>query len=81
MLLQSSVSALIIFTGTDRLGFAIAAGNSELSIGNIIGSNFVTLTFVTALCAFIRPISIHEQIRERESSDDSCKCYDNGTLP
>ncbi len=48
--------------------FAIAAGNSELSIGNVIGSNFVTLTFVTALCAFIRPINIHEEIRERESS-------------
>jgi cation:H+ antiporter len=48
--------------------FAMAAGNSELSIGNVIGSNFVTLTFVTALCAFIRPIDIHEQIRERESS-------------
>lgn len=49
-------------------GFAIAEGNSALSIGNVIGSNFVTLTFVTALCAFIRPINIHEQIRERESS-------------
>lgn len=49
-------------------GFAIAAGNSALSIGNVIGSNFVTLTFVTALCAFIRPINVHEQIRERESS-------------
>jgi cation:H+ antiporter len=48
--------------------FAIAAGNSELSVGNVIGSNFVTLTFVTALCAFIRPIDIQEQIRERESS-------------
>lgn len=49
-------------------GFAIAAGKADISIGNVIGSNFVTLTFVTALCAFIRPIDIHEQIRERESS-------------
>lgn len=49
-------------------GFAIARGNSALSIGNVIGSNFVTLTFVTALCAFIRPINVHDQIRERESS-------------
>ncbi len=48
--------------------FAIAAGNSDLSVGNVIGSNFVTLTFVTAVCGFIRPIDIHEQIRERESS-------------
>jgi cation:H+ antiporter len=49
-------------------GFAIAQGNSDISVGNVIGSNFVTLTFVTALCAFIRPIDIHEQIRVRESS-------------
>ncbi len=49
-------------------GFAIAAGKSDISVGNVIGSNFVTLTFVTALCAFIRPIDIHEQIRDRESS-------------
>lgn len=49
-------------------GFAIAAGNAELSIGNVIGSNFVTLTFVTAVCAFIRPIDIETQVRERESS-------------
>ncbi|MCX7024536.1 MAG: sodium:calcium antiporter [Spirochaetes bacterium] len=49
-------------------GFAIAAGHSDISVGNVIGSNFVTLTFVTAVCAFIRPIDIHEQIRERESS-------------
>lgn len=49
-------------------GFAIAAGNAELSIGNVIGSNFVTLTFVTAVCAFIRPIDIEAQVQERESS-------------
>ncbi len=49
-------------------GFAIAAGNAELSVGNVIGSNFVTLTFVTAVCAFIRPIDIETQVRERESS-------------
>ncbi len=49
-------------------GFAIAEGKSDISVGNVIGSNFVTLTFVTALCAFIRPIDIHEQIKDRESS-------------
>lgn len=47
---------------------AILQGNSDLSIGNVIGSNFVTLTFVTALCVFIRPIEIHPDIRNRESS-------------
>lgn len=49
-------------------GFAIAAGNADISVGNVIGSNFVTLTFVTALCVLIRPIDIHEQIKDRESS-------------
>jgi len=47
---------------------AIAAGQSDISVGNVIGSNFVTLTFVTALCALIRPINISEQIQQRESS-------------
>lgn len=47
---------------------AISQGNSELSIGNVIGSNFVTLTFVTALCAFIKPIEILPEVRNRESS-------------
>ena len=48
--------------------FAIAAGNSDVSVGNVIGSNFVTLTFVTAVCALIRPIDIHRDVQERESS-------------
>lgn len=48
--------------------FAIAGGNPDISVGNVIGSNFVTLTFVTAVCAFIRPIDIHDQIKDRESS-------------
>lgn len=48
--------------------FAIARGEDAISIGNVIGSNFVTLTFVTALCALIRPIDIHEEVQSRESS-------------
>lgn len=47
---------------------AAARGQADLSIGNVIGSNFVTLTFVTALCALIRPLNIHTEIKERESS-------------
>jgi len=47
---------------------AAANGQADLSLGNVIGSNFVTLTFVTALCALIRPLSIHTEIKERESS-------------
>jgi len=48
--------------------FAIARGASDISVGNVIGSNFVTLTFVTAVCAFVRPIDIHREVQERESS-------------
>lgn len=48
--------------------FAVARGEDAISIGNVIGSNFVTLTFVTALCALIRPIDIHEEVQSRESS-------------
>lgn len=47
---------------------AIARGASDISVGNVIGSNFVTLTFVTAVCAFLRPIDIHREVQERESS-------------
>jgi len=47
---------------------AISRGAAEISVGNVIGSNFVTLTFVTAVCAMIRPIDIHAEVRSRESS-------------
>lgn len=43
-------------------------GEDAISIGNVIGSNFVTLTFVTAVCALFRPIDIHEEVQSRESS-------------
>lgn len=49
-------------------GFAILRGDDSISIGNVIGSNFVTLTFVTAVCALLRPIDIHEEVQQRESS-------------
>ncbi len=49
-------------------GFAAARGQSDVSLGNIVGSNFVTLTFVTAVCALIRPIETTKQIKDRESS-------------
>ncbi|RPH99979.1 MAG: hypothetical protein EHM72_10490, partial [Calditrichaeota bacterium] len=48
--------------------FAAAQGKADISLGNVIGSNFVTLTFVTALCALISPIMISREIKERESS-------------
>ncbi len=37
-------------------------------MGNVVGSNLVTLTFVTAICVLRRPITVGETIRERESS-------------
>ncbi|MCU0612056.1 MAG: sodium:calcium antiporter [Candidatus Eisenbacteria bacterium] len=48
--------------------FSALQGNSDVSIGNVVGSNFVTLTFVTALCALITPLRIRQEIRDRESS-------------
>ena len=48
--------------------FAAGEGQADISLGNVIGSNFVTLTFVTALCALISPIDVHTEIKERESS-------------
>lgn len=48
--------------------FAVARGEDAISIGNVIGSNFVTLTFVTAVCALVRPIDIHQEVQTRESS-------------
>ncbi len=49
-------------------GFAILRGDDSISIGNVIGSNFVTLTFVTAVCALLRPFEILEEVQQRESS-------------
>lgn len=48
--------------------FAIARGAGDISLGNILGSNFVTLTLVTAVCALIRPIEIRTEVQTRESS-------------
>jgi len=48
--------------------FAALQGKTDISLGNVIGSNFVTLTFVTAICAIISPILIRTEIKERESS-------------
>ncbi len=48
--------------------FAILRGAGDVAVGNVIGSNFVTLTFVTAVCALVRPIDIHRDVQERESS-------------
>lgn len=48
--------------------FASLRGQPAAAMGNIVGSNFVTLTFVAGLCALWRPIVVGPSIRERESS-------------
>jgi len=48
--------------------FATVQGKSDISIGNIIGANFLTLTFVTAIAALISPLRICTEIKEREST-------------
>jgi cation:H+ antiporter len=48
--------------------FASLRGQPAAAMGNIVGSNFVTLTFVAGLCALWRPIVVGPTIRERESS-------------
>jgi len=47
--------------------FASLRGQPAGAVGNIIGSNFVTLTFVAGLCALWRPIEVGPTIRNRES--------------
>jgi cation:H+ antiporter len=49
-------------------GFAILRGQPAAAMGNLVGSNFVTLTFVAGLCALWRPIDVGASIRNRESS-------------
>lgn len=48
--------------------FAALRGQASAALGNIVGSNLVTLTFVTAVSALWRPIKVGVTIRERESS-------------
>lgn len=48
--------------------FASLRGQPAAAVGNIVGSNFVTLTFVAGICALWRPIVVGPTLRERESS-------------
>ncbi|MBN1907237.1 MAG: hypothetical protein JW927_19315 [Deltaproteobacteria bacterium] len=48
--------------------FAAMRGQPASAVGNIVGSNFVTLTFVAGICALWRPIIVGPTLRERESS-------------
>lgn len=48
--------------------FASLRGQPAAAVGNIVGSNFVTLTFVAGFCALWRPIVVGPTLRQRESS-------------
>ena len=48
--------------------FAALRGQPAAAVGNIVGSNFVTLTFVAGVCALWRPIAVGPTLRNRESS-------------
>lgn len=48
--------------------FAALRGQAAAAVGNIVGSNFVTLTFVAGVCALWRPIVVGPTLRQRESS-------------
>jgi cation:H+ antiporter len=48
--------------------FASLDGQPSAAVGNVVGSNFVTLTFVAGVCALWRPIVVGPTIRQRESS-------------
>lgn len=48
--------------------FASLRGQPAAAVGNIVGSNFVTLTFVAGVCALWRPIVVAPTLRNRESS-------------
>lgn len=66
-----TIIGVSILSSLPELTVSLAAGLSgetDISIGNVIGSNFVTLTFVTAICALFAPMAILRETKERESS-------------
>ncbi len=69
--LTVTILGVSVFSSLPELSvsaFSALQGKSDIALGNIIGSNFVTLTLVTALCALISPINMRQEIRDRESS-------------
>jgi cation:H+ antiporter len=66
------VTALLLAVMTSLPEFCVSLlaslrGQAGAAVSNIVGSNFVTLTFVAGLCALCRPITVGKSIRERES--------------
>ncbi len=66
-----TILGVSILSSLPELSLSMAAGlrgEADIAIGNVVGSNFVTLTFVTAVCALVLPIAVTRGIKERESS-------------
>jgi cation:H+ antiporter len=56
-------------TSTPELGASVTgslAGSSEVSVGNVVGSNLFNLGVILALTAIIRPIRIHLSMLRRD---------------
>jgi len=66
------ISVILVGFGTSAPEFAISVGaavqnNSEISLGNIIGSCIANLFLVLGIAAIIRPINIKKGILKREA--------------
>jgi len=65
------ISVVIVGFGTSAPEFAISVGaaiqkNSDISLGNIVGSCIANLLLVLGIASIIRPIKIHKKIVNRE---------------
>jgi len=66
------VTVLLIAVLTSLPEFCVSLlaslrGQPSAALGNIVGSNLVTLTFVAGVCALWRPIRVAQTLRDRES--------------
>ena len=66
------ISVLLVGFGTSAPEFAISVGaayqnNSDISLGNVIGSCVANLLLVLGIATIIRPIKIHRKIIKREA--------------
>ncbi len=67
------VTVLLIAVLTSLPEFCVSLlaslrGQPAAALGNVVGSNLVTLTFVAGICALWRPIRVAQTLRDRESS-------------
>jgi cation:H+ antiporter len=63
------LTIVAIGTSSPELAVSIQAaleGNSDISIGNVVGSNIANIGLILAIAALIRPIDIHPQALKRD---------------